>query len=142
MTTHQENTGRHIIFYDGACGLCHSCVRFVLRHDKAENFMFAPLQGEYAQSKLDLTALTSKYGDTIIVETHTKELKVKSDAVIHILKTLGGAWGALGSLYRIFPKGVRNWGYDLVGKYRHTFFKKPAAVCPIVPNELQKRFLD
>ena len=33
------------IFYDGACGLCHRVVRFVLAEDHGGKFMFSPLQG-------------------------------------------------------------------------------------------------
>ena len=41
-----------ILFYDGHCGLCHSAVKFVLKHDRRALFRFAPLQGELAKQHL------------------------------------------------------------------------------------------
>jgi hypothetical protein len=41
------NPTRHdIVFFDGECGLCHAFVKFVVRHDPAAQFLFAPLRGE------------------------------------------------------------------------------------------------
>ncbi|RYE91302.1 MAG: DUF393 domain-containing protein, partial [Oxalobacteraceae bacterium] len=41
-------SGHDIVFYDGACGLCHSLVRFVLARDPVGRHHFAPLQGRTA----------------------------------------------------------------------------------------------
>ena len=44
--------GRHVVFYDGVCGLCDRTVRFLLRRDRRDRLRFAPLQGEVARKLL------------------------------------------------------------------------------------------
>lgn len=36
---------RPVIFFDGVCNLCNRSVQFVIKHDKKQQFLFAPLQG-------------------------------------------------------------------------------------------------
>jgi len=35
---------RHLVLFDGLCGLCDGMVRFLLRHDRGRVFRFAPIQ--------------------------------------------------------------------------------------------------
>ncbi|MEM9420098.1 MAG: DCC1-like thiol-disulfide oxidoreductase family protein [Planctomycetota bacterium] len=129
------------IFYDGYCGLCHRWVKFVMPRDAdGKLFAFAPLQGStFASvvSEADRAALP----DSIIVQTPNGELLEKSTAVLHILKTLGGGWGALACLGRVLPRGLRDFAYDRVAAIRHRLFKAPNEACPLMPPELRSRFL-
>ena len=48
-----------VVFFDGVCNLCNSSVIKVIKHDKKEVFLFAPLQseiGEKIQKELNLNA--------------------------------------------------------------------------------------
>jgi predicted DCC family thiol-disulfide oxidoreductase YuxK len=72
------------IFYDGHCGLCHSSVRFVLRHDqRGAAFRFAPLQGTTYQSRVPLYN-RSAMPDSIAVLAEGHWLLVRSDACVYI----------------------------------------------------------
>jgi predicted DCC family thiol-disulfide oxidoreductase YuxK len=42
--------GRHLLLYDGECGLCNRLNRFVLRRDRRDRFRFAALQGEVGRA--------------------------------------------------------------------------------------------
>jgi len=129
------------IFYDGHCGLCHRWVKIVMKADKSgERFRFAPLQGTTIQN--DLTAEErSGLPDSIIVHTRSGEVLVKTTAIVHILRTIGGWRGLSGSCLRLLPRPLRDLGYDTVACVRHRLFKKPAAACPLMPPEMQDRFL-
>jgi predicted DCC family thiol-disulfide oxidoreductase YuxK len=64
----------------------------------------------------------------------------RSDAVIGVLRRLGGLFGVCGVLLTVVPRGVRDAAYDLVGRYRLRFLGNADALCPIVPSELSARF--
>jgi predicted DCC family thiol-disulfide oxidoreductase YuxK len=43
---------RHVVFYDGVCGLCDRSVQFLLARDRERVLHFAPLQGSTAAAVL------------------------------------------------------------------------------------------
>lgn len=131
---------RPILFYDGDCGLCHRAVLFTLKRDRKGLFAFAPLQGETVATLLD-EASRAALPDSLVLREPEGELRVKSAAVVALLKRLGFFWRVLGGALWIIPRPIRDFGYDLVAKVRHRLFRKPAGACPIVPAELRGRFL-
>ena len=114
------------IYYDGECGLCHGFVRFVLKHDKHAKFRFAPL-GD-ARGPID----------TVIVRDASGRMLTRSAAVIHVLEAIG--WSVTARLIRMFPRPMRDWGYDWVARVRKRIFPKPEGSCPLVSAELRSRF--
>ena len=47
-----ELYGRHLLLFDGVCGLCNRLVHFVLRRDRHDRFRFAALQSGLAREML------------------------------------------------------------------------------------------
>ena len=47
-----NRNNKAIILFDGVCNLCNSSVNFVIRHDKKNHFLFAPLQSEIGKKIL------------------------------------------------------------------------------------------
>ena len=129
-----------ILFYDGACGLCHGAVRFVVKRDTTGLFRFAPLQGETLQ-RLVSAEVRAVLPDSLVLRQEDGTLLIRSSAVIAMLKRLPGPWPAMGFLLGILPRFLRDFGYDGVAKVRHRLFKKPGGACPLVPPELRDRFL-
>ena len=127
------------LFYDGHCGLCHRTVRFVLSEDRAAAFRFAPLQGETFAKAVPENKRAS-LPDSMVVLRADGELLVRSEAVLHMMRGLGGVWRVMAALVRIVPRRLRDLGYDLVASIRLRLFQKPADVCPILPQELRVRF--
>src|SRR5712664_1559268 len=84
-----------IILYDGVCGLCNRVNQFVLRHDPEGMFRFASLQSVLAGRILARHGADPRDLDTVYVvvdyELPEEQLLPRSDAVIFILKQLGGA---------------------------------------------------
>ena len=133
---------RSMVFYDGACGLCHRAVRFAMARDRdGSRFRFAALGGR-AFRRLVPEALRAGLPDSIVVLTPDGTLLARSAAVIHILERIGGPWRVPGRLLALLPQGIRDLGYDGVARVRHRLFGRPADACPVTPPELRKRFED
>lgn len=132
--------GADHLYYDGACGLCHRSVRFVLHHDRTgAAFRFAPLGGETFQREIP-EAQRRELADSIVVRTSGGRLLVRSAAVLYVLDRLGGGWRGLGRIGRCAPRPLRDWLYDRIAGVRHRLFAKPADACPVLPAELRGRF--
>lgn len=134
--------GSERIFYDGTCGLCHSGVLFVLRHDRtaAASFRYAPLQGETYKAVVDSATGVQQQPETLVVQTSNGDLLDRSDGVIYILRRLGGWWGGVAAALALCPRPLRDGVYDLVARWRSRLARRPAALCPVVPASLAGRF--
>ena len=129
---------RIVVFFDGVCGLCNGFVDFCMKRRGLNSVLFTPLQGETAKKKLPIEY---REGDlsTIVIETQNGFL-TKSDAVAHLLKVAGGPWKIAGSLMKLFPRPIRNLGYDMVAKTRYVFFGKKES-CRLPTASEKARFL-
>jgi len=131
---------RSMVFYDGACGLCHRTVRFAIARDRdGRHFRFAALGGE-AFRRLVPEALRAGLPDSIVILTPGGALLVRSAAVIHILERIGGSWRLMGKLLALVPQGIRDLGYNGIARVRHRLFRRPPDACPVTPPELRARF--
>jgi predicted DCC family thiol-disulfide oxidoreductase YuxK len=134
------STNPELLFYDGHCGLCHRAVKFVLKHDRSGNaFRFAPLQGSTFQSRV-FPEQRAALPDSIVVLTDAGSLLVRSDALVHILRRLGGGWRFLGGIVDVIPRPLRDLAYDFIARVRYRVFGKRNELCPIVPPDLRARF--
>lgn len=128
------------LFYDGHCGLCQQAVRFVIAEDAhGTAFRFAPLQGETFQ-RLVTPEQQLALPDSVVVMTADGKLLVRSDAFLHILRRLGGAWRVLAVALGIVPRGLRDLIYDFVARIRFRVFGRREDLCPVMPPDLRKRF--
>ena len=77
-----------ILFYDGHCGLCHSAVRFVVKHNRSGTaFRFAPLYGKTFEATVPV-GQRSGLCDSMVVQTDEGLLLMRSNAWVHILQRL------------------------------------------------------
>lgn len=128
------------VFYDGACGLCHRFVRFLLAEDlRGRSFRYAPLQGPTFESEFDAKVRASS-PDSIVVEDDDGGALVRSAAVLLAMDRLGGLWRALSVLARFVPRAIRDLVYDGVARVRRSLFARPPDACPLVPAHLSRRF--
>ena len=128
-----------LLFYDGACGLCHHSVRFVLAHDRSGAFRFAPIGGPTFDAAVPASARPG-FPDAIVVKRADGALLFRSDATLHILAQLGGGWRALAAALRAVPRPLRDVVYDWVARSRKRWFQTPEDACPVVPPDLRARF--
>lgn len=129
-----------ILFYDGGCGLCHRAVRCVIAADRrGDRFRFAPLGGVTFRATVkpeEAAALP----DSLVLRRSDGALLVRSAAVLHALRRLGGPWRVLGALLGLAPAGLRDRVYDAVAQRRRRWFRSPDAACPVLPPRLRARF--
>jgi predicted DCC family thiol-disulfide oxidoreductase YuxK len=131
-----------MVFYDGACGLCHRTVRFAIARDRdGSRFRFAALGGK-AFRRLVPEPLRAGLPDSIVVLAPGGTLFARTAAVIHILERIGGPWRLTGRVLALVPRGIRDLGYDGIARVRHRLFRRPPDACPVTPPELRVRFED
>jgi len=118
---------RDLLLYDGTCGLCHRAVRFVVAEDVHAAFSFEPLPADEPQ-------------ESVVIRTEDGLRLVRSDAVIYMLRRLGGLWRVFGTVFAIAPRGLRDACYDLIARWRYRLFARPAEACPMLPPDLRSRF--
>ncbi len=139
-----------IILYDGVCGLCNRLNQLVLRRDREGIFLFASLQSPLAARILARHGANPQDLDTVyVVLSHdlTKEAQTderllpRSDAVIFVLKGLGGIWKVLGSFVQLLPRFLRDWGYRVVARNRYRVFGRfEAGMLPSAQD--RSKFID
>jgi predicted DCC family thiol-disulfide oxidoreductase YuxK len=131
-----------MVFYDGACGLCHRTVRFAIARDRdGSRFRFAALGGATFRRLVPETARAG-LPDSIVVLTPDGQLLTRSTAIVHILKRIGGTWHLPAELLSLIPRSIRDLGYNGIARVRHRLFAKPTDVCPVTPPGLRTRFED
>ena len=115
-------------------------MKFVIKRDRTGTaFRFAPLEGETFQASVPVAQRTG-LPDSVVILAADGSLLARSDAVVRILKRLGGGWKVVGSLLAAVPRGLRDAVYDLIARVRYRVFGKREDLCPIVPPEMRKRF--
>jgi len=130
---------KQLILFDGVCNLCNTSVLYVIKHDKVNRFMFAPLQSDSGKQIIEKFNVDPSKTDSILLYSEEKGLSVKSSAALHIAKHLGFP-RSLMSIFFIVPTFIRNWVYDFVAKNRYKWYGKKEA-CMIPTPELTSRFL-
>ena len=58
---------KQLILFDGVCNLCNNTVQFVIKHDKKNKFMFAPLQGKAGQEIIRKYNIDTAKTDSILL---------------------------------------------------------------------------
>ncbi len=136
--------GRHLLLYDGVCGLCGRFVRFVLAHDHRRRFLFAALQGAVGR---ELVAGLGKDPDRleavhVVVDYRSGPDRVlsRSAAALFVLDELGWPW-RVATVLGWAPTVLLDWLYDRVAAHRYRLFGRHAA-CPAPAPEHRERFLD
>jgi predicted DCC family thiol-disulfide oxidoreductase YuxK len=136
--------GRHLLLYDGVCGLCDWLVQALLRRARGDAFDFAALQSERAREVLGGFGVNPELLDTVYVvtdyRTATPQLLRKGRAALFVATALGWPWKAFGLLGAL-PGGLLDWGYDLVARHRYRVFGR-FDQCVLPRPEHRRRFID
>ncbi len=137
----QPPVNNTVLLYDGVCGLCNKSVQMILDHDKRKEMLFAALQSDYGKRVISRHPELEKVDSIIFVEQAGDErVFIRSDAALRVAGYLGGAWKLL-LIFRIIPRPVRDFFYDLCAKYRYKFFGKYDS-CMLPSPDVRSRFLD
>ncbi|MDN3493633.1 thiol-disulfide oxidoreductase DCC family protein [Winogradskyella bathintestinalis] len=132
---------KQLILFDGVCNLCNSSVLYVIKRDKKNKFLFAPLQSEIGEEIIKQFNIDTNKTDSILLYNAKNEtITSKSSAAIHIAKHLGFPVNLL-VVFFIVPTFLRNWVYNYIAKNRYQWYGKKES-CMIPTPELKAKFLD
>jgi predicted DCC family thiol-disulfide oxidoreductase YuxK len=139
MNTSEQNRTvvRPIIFFDGVCAMCNTFVNLVLRVDRGETFLFAPLQGTTARELLP--SLPEDPSEWSMIYLDERGIHDQSDASLQVYRRLGGIWRLL-SLAQYIPRSIRNPIYRVIARNRYRWFGRKEQ-CRIPSARERQRFL-
>ena len=136
--------GRHLVLYDGVCGLCNRLLQFVLAHDRREVFRFASLQSAVGQAVVargggDPLAVSTFY---VVADYQTPDARMfaRSGAVLFVAGEVGWPWTAARVL-GVVPKTILDRAYDFVARRRYRVFGRVER-CLVARPEYRRRFVD
>jgi predicted DCC family thiol-disulfide oxidoreductase YuxK len=143
--TEEREERQPVLLFDGECGLCQACVRFLLRVDQSGRLRFAPLQGAAAQEFLRAQGLPTADFDTLIFVPDWRRravpgtFLVRTDGVLAAAAETGG-WTAAFAELRVIPRAVRDGFYRVVAWLRYRVLGR-SVPRPLARPEWAARFL-
>ena len=126
-----------IVLFDGVCNFCNGAVNFIINHDRANRFMFAPLQSAAGKELKQKYEIGDEIDSIILIEN--EQAFTHSTAGLRIAKELGGIW-SLGYAFIIIPVFIRDYCYKLFAKNRYRLFGRQDA-CMLPTPDVRARFL-
>ena len=132
-----------LVLYDGVCGLCNGVVKFLLRRDRRDRFVFAALQGDLGRA-----IVRERGGDPDELSTMWLLRRVgqpderawqRGRAGVLALASLGGAW-SLFHLLRLLPTALLDLGYRALAARRYRLGGRLEA-CPVPAPEHRRKFV-
>lgn len=133
-------SGEHpILLFDGVCNLCSGSVQFVIDHDSAGEFRFAPLQSDVADDVLAPFDVDPDDLSTVVLVADG-EAFTRSDAALRVARDLDGPVSLLWHA-RFVPRVVRDGVYDLVARTRYDVFGTKDR-CMVPDPDVRERFLE
>ncbi|WP_179353832.1 thiol-disulfide oxidoreductase DCC family protein [Winogradskyella vidalii] len=131
---------KQLILFDGVCNLCNSSVLYVIKRDKKDKFLFAPLQSEIGKTIIQKFNINTEETDSILLYNSKNDtLTYKSTAALLIAKQLNFPVNLM-RMFLIIPAFIRNWVYNYIAKNRYQWYGKKEA-CMIPTQELKSKFL-
>lgn len=130
-----------LLLYDGVCGFCNKSVQMILAKDKRGTMQFAPLQSKLGKEIVARHHL--EHIDSVVFVDRSagkEDISVRSKAALKIADYLGSWWRLL-AVFKIVPRPLRDFFYDVFAKYRYRFFGKHES-CMLPAPEVRARFID
>jgi len=128
-----------ILFFDGVCNLCNTSVNRVLKGDRSNSILVAPLQGSTAQKLLRDTEINPEELNSLVYWDNER-VYAFSDAALRVARDMKFPW-ALWSFLLIIPRPIRDLVYKYIAKKRYSWFGKKES-CRMPTESERARFLD
>ena len=138
LSTGSPAPGKAVLLFDGVCLLCSAFIHFVIDHDPAQRFHFAPLQSDVGR---DLLLRWGIKGDlTTVVLIDESGVHTRSTAALRVLLHCGKPWSLLYA-FICLPQVLRDCAYKLVAMSRYRVFGQSENVCRRMTKDMKTRFL-
>lgn len=128
---------RPLFIFDHVCVLCSGGVSFIMKHDTAGKIAFTSAQGPLGD------ALARHFGidwDDSYIFVHNGRAHIRSDGYFEVARALGGWWRAA-LVFRIIPRALRDFVYDMIARNRYRWFGKTAQACQLLTPEQRRRLI-
>jgi predicted DCC family thiol-disulfide oxidoreductase YuxK len=139
-----EPGGRHLLLFDGDCGLCASLVQFILPRDRDRTFHFASLSSPEGRTMVarhggDPDDVSTVY---VVADYQTPDARplVRSRAALFVAGALGWPWKAA-TLFGLLQTAMLDRAYDVVARNRYRVFGRRDQ-CLMPRPEWRDRFID
>ena len=109
-----------VVVYDGHCHLCSGWVRFFERHRVQPPFLLTPMQSPAGRDLLTQYGIDPDDPSTFLVLDRGRPFTA-SDAVIHVIAAVGGAWRLVQAAHLI-PRAWRDAMYRVLARNRYRWF--------------------
>lgn len=129
---------RPLLVFDGECVMCSHSAEFVLARDRPRQFRFLAAQSDLGRALFDHFGLDSEDFETFLV-LHEGRPYLRSSAALKIAALLGFPWTVF-SVFRLVPRPLRDWVYDLIARNRFRLFGRRDQ-CYLPSPEDAERFL-
>jgi predicted DCC family thiol-disulfide oxidoreductase YuxK len=127
---------RPVVLYDGTCGLCHRSVKFILRHERDHDLMFAPLQGPLAaELRGNHPEIPVDLDSVVLIEDG--RVRLRSKAFMYIARHLRAPW-RWGYAFRWLPLDLL---YRMIARLRYRVWGR-AELCDLPSPEQRARFIE
>jgi predicted DCC family thiol-disulfide oxidoreductase YuxK len=127
-----------VVLFDGVCNFCNATINFVIEHDRAGYFKFAPLQSKLGEQLMGEHDIDRTGTDSVILVEDGKAY-THSDAALRIARRLDGIW-SWAYAFRVVPRFIRDAAYRLFARNRYRVFGRQDA-CMMPTREIRARFL-
>jgi len=141
---HTEGRPRHLLLFDGVCGLCAWLVQFVLTRDAEGIFHFAALSSPEGRTIVarhggDPDDVSTVYVVANYLTPDARPL-VRSRAALFVAGALGWPWKAA-TVVGALPTALLDRVYDFVARNRYRVFGRREQ-CLMPRPEWRDRFID
>ncbi len=136
MSLSKNINNRYVVIFDGVCNLCNATVKFILKYDKKEQFVFTTSDSKTTQTLLSSFNNININNSVLLVYNNT--LYQQSDAVLQIARRLQCFWWMYA--FVIVPKSKRDYFYNIIANKRYKWFGKRNS-CMISDQKWKNRFI-
>lgn len=132
------STNDRVILFDGVCKLCNAWSRFIIKYDTQNVFKLATVQSDEGQAILKHFNMPTDRFDTMLFVDGDKAYE-KSIAFLNVMQLLPQPFKVV-SVFRVFPRALRDWFYDRIALNRYKIFGRYDQCIMPTPDH-GKRFL-
>jgi predicted DCC family thiol-disulfide oxidoreductase YuxK len=133
------NETRPLVVFDGVCNLCVGSVKFILAHEASDSLQFASIQSPHGSRLVRELGFDPADAKTFVFVEDGVAF-VRSDAALRLARHLRWPWRGL-TAFRVIPRPLRNWVYNLVAANRYRWFGR-AEACMVPTPALKRRFVE
>lgn len=109
-----------LLLYDARCSVCRRFVTFVVHADRSGTIRIAPLVGSHGDA-LRRTHPVFGARESAVWIPRNGPAVAQSDAILAVLRHLGGGWKLVAALGAAVPAAFRNAAYRWFAQHRRWF---------------------